>query len=133
MEFEKSDFYPSEQQLSLCLRSNGNHNEVLLKKFKLWLSHFESIDPSFKYRIRLFMLYGPLFELFELSTCYCWGEARELCYILQLPLYAHLNFRNYYTECFVHTVNLLSKWPLAFRKLLSNNCSINLSGKSSNE
>ena len=132
MEFEKSDFYPSEQQLSLCLRSNGNHNEVLLKQFKLWLAHFESIDPSFKYRIRLFMLYGPLFELFELSTCNCWGEARELCYILQLPLYAHLNFRNYYTECFVHTVNLLSKWPLAFRKLLSNNCSINLSGKSGN-
>jgi hypothetical protein len=76
------------------------------------------------------MIYGPLLELFELSTRYCWGEAREVCYMLQLPIYAQLNFRNYITECFVHTVNLLSKWPLAFRKLLSNNCSINLSGKS---
>ena len=28
MEFEKSNFYPTDQQLSLCLRSNGNHNEV---------------------------------------------------------------------------------------------------------
>ena len=44
LEFKNSSFYTSEQQLSLCLRSSGNHNEVLLKQFKLWLAHFESTD-----------------------------------------------------------------------------------------
>jgi hypothetical protein len=44
-------------------------------------------------------------------------------------MYAQLNFRNYYTETFVHVINILGKWPLAFRRLVENNCSVNMSGK----
>ena len=40
-----------------------------------------------------------------------------------------LGFKNYYSECFIHVMNFLGKWPVAFRELLSNNCSINLSGQ----
>jgi len=57
------------------------------------------------------------------------GQAREVCYILQLLTYAHLNFKNYFTETFCHVVNVLGKWPLTFRKLLQKNCAVNLSGK----
>ncbi len=77
----------------------------------------------------MFLFYGPMLELFDLSTKHCWGKARETAYILQLPVYAQLNFRNYYSESFIHVVNLLGKWPLAFRQLLANNCSINISGR----
>ncbi len=68
-------------------------------------------------------------DLFDLSTKHCWGKARETSFILQLPVYAQLNFINYYTECFIHVVNFLGKWPLAFRQLLANNCSVNISGR----
>ena len=46
----------------------------------------------------------------------------------QLPIYAQLGFRNYYTEVFRHAVNFLAKWPLATR-LLQQNCCVNLSLK----
>ena len=44
-------------------------------------------------------------------------------------MFANLGFKNYYSECFIHVMNFLGKWPAAFRELLSNNCSINLSGR----
>lgn len=78
----------------------------------------------------MFLFYGPLMELFDFATHYCCVQAREVCYILQLPMYAQLNFRNYCMEVFVHLINVLGKWPLAFRRLLENNCSVNMLGKS---
>ena len=50
-------------------------------------------------------------------------------FLQQLPTYAQLNFPNYYTECFSRAVNLLGKWPLAFRKIVGQNCSVNITGK----
>ena len=44
-------------------------------------------------------------------------------------MYAQPNFKNYYTGVFIHLLNLLGKWPLAFKQSLANNCSINVSGK----
>ena len=128
-EFKKSNLYPTEQEMMQCLRATGSHLQVLLEKFKLWLNQSSRKSVSFKHRSRMFTFYGPLLELFDLSTKHCWGKARETCFILQLPIYAQLNFKNYYTEVFIHLVNLLGKWPLAFRQLLANNCSINVSGK----
>ena len=52
-----------------------------------------------------------------------------MCYILLLPMFAQLQFKNYYTETFIHVVNILGKWPIAFRQLLGSNCSVNMSGK----
>ena len=48
---------------------------------------------------------------------------------MQLQTYAHLGFRNYYTETFMHVINIIAEWPLAFRMMLQKNSSVNLSGK----
>lgn len=70
-----------------------------------------------------------MFALFDLATKHCWGLARETCFIHQLPAYAQLNFRDYYSECFIHVINFFGKWPLAFRKMVNLNCSVNVAGK----
>ena len=128
-EFKESDLYPSEAERAKCLRTTGRHSQVLLKQFKKWIDRSSQNSVSFEYRCRMFSFYGPLLDLFDLSTKHCWGKARETSFILQLPVYAQLNFINYYTECFIHVVNFLGKWPLAFRQLLANNCSVNISGR----
>ena len=96
--------------------------------FRAFIEHASTENASFKYRGRMFLHYGPLLELFDFATHYNAGLARETCYILQLPSYAHLNFRNYYTETFIHVLNFISKWPLAFRKLVQQNSSVNIHG-----
>ena len=128
-EFKDSDLFPSEVDKRQCFRSTGSHVKLFLERFKAWLQRSRSASISFRYRSQMFLFYGPLLELFDISTNHCWGRAREASYILQLPIYAQLNFRNYYSESFIHVTNFLGKWPLAFRNLLSNNCSINLSGR----
>ena len=84
---------------------------------------------TFRYLSRMFLHYGPLLDLFDFSTHYNFGLGRETCYILQVPSFAQLGLRNYYTETFIHVVNFTQKWPLAFRHILRSNCLINLSGK----
>ena len=71
----------------------------------------------------------PRMELFDFSTHFNFGLGRETVFIVQLPTFAQLGFRNYYSEVFIHVINLIAKWPIAFRKLLEQNCSVNLSGK----
>ena len=46
-----------------------------------------------------------------------------------MDIFWNLTFRNYYTEVFRHVVNFLAKWPLATRRLLQQNCCVNLSLK----
>lgn len=128
-EFKNSSFYPDSHMLSQCYHATGNHTKILLQQFKLWICKSNEESIQFNYRSRMFLFYGPLFDLFDLATRNCWGLARETCFINQLPVYAQLNFRNYYSECFIHIVNFLGKWPLAFRKMLQLNCSVNVTGK----
>lgn len=129
IEFAKSDCYPGPRDRSASLRKSGNHNDVLYDAFIKWIEQSSERNVAFRYYSRMFLYYGPLLELFDISTSHVLGQAREVCYILQLPTYAHLNFKNYFTETFAHVVNFLGKWPLAFRKLLQKNCAVNLSGK----
>ena len=129
MEFKESEFYPDKQMISNCNRATGSHTDTLLSQFKLWLTQSKDVSSSFKYRSRMFLYYGPLFELYDLATSHCWGLARETVFLQQLPMYVQLNFPNYYTECFIHTINLLGKWPLAFRRIVGQNCSVNITGK----
>ena len=129
LEFKNSDLFPSVDDQKKCIETTGSHTKVFLERFKQWLERSSDSSASFCYRSQLFLFYGPLLELFDISTKHCWGKAREACYILQLPMYAHMGFKNYYSECFIHAMNFLGKWPVAFRQLLSNNCSINLSGQ----
>ena len=131
-EFKRSPFFPSANLLRSCFCRYGNHNEIMLSSFKKILEFHSYKSDAFKYRSRMFMHYAPLLEVlevFDFSTHFTFGMGRETCYILQLPTYAHLGFRNYFTETFIHIVDFIAKWPLAFRKMLQKNSSINLSGK----
>ena len=111
----------------LC--KNGNHNEILLSSFKKFIEFQSDHSKEFKFRSRMFTHFAPLLELFDFSTHTSFRLGRETCYIMQLPIYAHLGFRNYYTETFIHVINIIAKWPLAFRMMLPKNSSVNLSGK----
>ena len=128
-EFKRWPFFPSANLPRSCFCRYGNNNEIMLSSFKKFLEFHSDKSDAFKYRSRMLMHYAPLLELFDFSTHFTFGMGRETCYILQLPTYAHLGFRNYFTETFIHIVNFIAKWPLAFRKMLQKNSSINLSGK----
>ena len=125
MEFSESQAFPVQQEL----RGAADVSTLLLDKFKDWISESSENDVSFQHRSTAFLVYGPIQKLYDASTAYGDGFAREVVYQAQLPIYAQLGFRNYYTEVFRHVVNFLAKWPLATRRLLQQNCSVNLSGK----
>ena len=80
--FNESEMYPTEAERSQCLRATRSNSKVFLIKFKLWLDHSMRTSTAFKYRSRMFMFYGPLLKLFDLSTKHCWAKARETSYIL---------------------------------------------------
>lgn len=52
------------------------------------------------------------------------GVHREAVWMAMLPLFSQLQKRNYWTEAFVHIINIIVAWPLATRKILQNNCSV---------
>lgn len=128
-EFKASDEFPSDEDLTGALRKNGNHNTILLNSFKKWLKKCAESDNSHSYHQQLFSLFGPLLDLFLTAGKEGDGTLRETAWVLLLPIFAQLNFRNYWTEAFVHVVNFTPLWPLAFRRMVKNNMSVNLSGK----
>ena len=48
--------------------------------------------------------------------------------MLLVPVFAQLRKRNYSAEGIAYCVNFTSNWPLAIRKMVQQNCSINVSG-----
>ena len=54
----------------------------------------------------------------------------EVVWVIMLPIFAQLNFRNYWTEAFVHVVNFTALWPLVFREMVKRNLTVNLKEKS---
>lgn len=123
LEFLESSHFPPESELI------GNNSTLLiLTKFKEWISESSASDLAFEHRASTFLLYGPIQMLYDAATAYSDGFAREIVYQLLIPIYTQLGFSNYSTEVFRHVVNFLAKWPLATRRLLQNNCSVNLSG-----
>ena len=128
-EFAKSQEFPSDDDLTTCLRKNGDHNTVLLDRFKKWLQRCSECDDSHKYHQQLFSLFGPLLDMFMTAGKEGDGILRETVWVIMLPIFAQLNFCNYWTEAFVHVVNFTSLWPLAFRHMIRNNMSVNISGK----
>ena len=124
LEFSESESFPAQQEL----QGAADVSTLLLDKFKDWISESSENDVSFQHRSTTFLVYGPIQKLYDASTAYGDGYAREVVYQAQLPIYAQLGFRNFYTEVTRHVLNFLAKWPLATR-LLQQNCSVNLSGK----
>ncbi|CAB4018428.1 GA-binding subunit beta-1 isoform X2 [Paramuricea clavata] len=127
-EFRASNEFPSEDDLKTNLRRYGNHNKILLERFKLWLKWCRACDKSHKYH-QQFCVFGPLLDLFITAGKEGDGLLRETSWVLLLPIFAQLGFRNYWTEAFVHVVNFTSLWPLAFRCMVKKNSTVNLSGK----
>lgn len=74
-------------------------------------------------------MFGPLLALFIVAGKFGDGHLREVVWVIMLPIFAQIGFRNYCTEAFVHVVNFALIWPLAFRELIKTNSTINLSGK----
>ena len=112
-----------------CKMESGSHNRILLEQFKSWAQKSKKSDKVFEHNLSLLMYHGPLLHLYDHATAYGDGNARELVYQLQIPIYAQLGFRNYCQETFRAVVNLLAKWPKATRELVKQNCSVNLSGQ----
>lgn len=128
VEFRGSGSFPSLDLLKKGKRETGNHNLVLLNKFKEWIVS-SSEDASFRYYSQMFNLFGPLQYLYEDAIKFGHGLAREVAWMLMHPLFAQANKRNYNTEAMVHIVNFVAAWPLATRELLRHNCSVSLNGK----
>ncbi len=127
IEFRSSNGFPTNEELKA-----DKNGDLLLSRFKEWLQLSSEVDVAFSHRATAFLFYGPLQQLYDLATSHGDGVAREAVYQAQVPMYAQLGFRNYYTEVFRHVVNFLAKWPSATRLLLQQNCNVNLLGKKGN-
>ncbi|CAB3996363.1 Ankyrin repeat domain-containing 12 [Paramuricea clavata] len=127
-EFKKSVYFPTKSQFMESLRRTGSHNEALLTGFKKWLQDGSADDASFKYNTDLISLYAPLLELYCNVTKCCDGLGREVVWFLLLPIFCQLRKRNYWTESLVHIVNFTTKWPLAVRMMMRQNCSGSIKG-----
>ena len=102
-ESKASEEFPSEEELTAALRKHGNHNDVLLSEFKKWLRKSGESNVSHRYHQQMFTLFGPLLDMY-ISSSKGDGLLRETVWVLLLPVFAQLNFRNYWTEAFVHVV-----------------------------
>ena len=128
-EFHSSPKFPSADDLKKSLTRSGNHNEILLKRFKEWLEESASVDECHGYHQQLFTLFGPLLELFITTGKQGDGKLRAVVWVIMLPIFAQLNFRNYWIEAFVHVVNFTALWPLAFREMVKRKSTVNLNEK----
>ena len=101
----------------------------MLRKFKEWLKPTGESNSSCRYHQQMFTLFGPLLDMYITASKEGDGLLRETVWVLLLPIFAQLNFRNYWTDAFVHVVSFTSLWPLAFREMIRKNMSVNLSEK----
>ena len=127
--FKKYEKFPTKEKLDEHLASAGNHNELILQCFKDWLSTSAAKDKSFAYSMQLVDFFAPLLEALDMAVRNGLGTTREALWKLLLPIFAQLQFRNYWTEALVHVVNFTTVWPFAFREMMKRNCAISLSGK----
>ena len=127
VEFSKSASFPNQDELKSCKQATGNHNAILISKFKEWIDSCKQ-DAYFQYYSQMFTLFGPLQQMYICAIKYGDGVAREAVWMIMHPLFAQANKRNYYTEAMVHVLNLTVIWPLSTREILKQNCSISLNG-----
>ena len=128
VEFEKSTSFPDQFKITNCKRATGYHNDVLLSRFKEWITASKK-DAYFEYYSQMFTLFGPLQELYLSAIKYGNGIAREAVWMLLYPLFAQSNKRNYAIEALVLILNCTVIWPLSTRELLRKNCSVSLNGR----
>ena len=76
----------------------------------------------------MFALFGPLLDTYIPANKEGSGLLRGTVWVLLLPIFAQLNFRNSWTEAFVHVVNFLLV-PTDFQRNDQKNMSVNQIGK----
>ena len=126
-EFKASAHFPSDVDLDAHHEVNGNHQDLLLSSCKEWINVQSSRLP-FRYHSQLITLFGPLRYLYLSSVKFADGVGREAVWMVMLPLFAQLQKHDYWTEAFVHVINIIAAWSLATRKILQNNCSVGVKG-----
>ncbi|CAH1242906.1 BARD1 [Branchiostoma lanceolatum] len=125
LEFEASDHFPSEEELS---NSGPDKGPVLLSRFKDWLASC-SDDIAFQYRIQSVSLFGPLLRLYYSSIKNGDGNAREAVWMMLLPIFSQSKKKNYWIEALSHVVNMTAAWPIAIRRMVQQNCSVSVDGR----
>lgn len=126
--FKESELFPTQESLVSHEKACGNHHDLLLNSFKEWIE-CKSVNVQFRYHSQLFTLFGPQRDLYLSCIKFGNGVAREAMWMMMLPLFAQAQKRNYWTEAFIHVVNLIGAWPIATRKVLQNNCSVSVKGR----
>ncbi len=127
--FEESTFFPSADELGNCLKRDDSHNEILLKKFEVWLSYNCENDEQFKYHSQITNDLMPITRWYKESIRNGNGVALEGVWMLCPALFTAVGETNYRDESFTQVVNSVAKWPLAYRKLYQQNRTINLDVK----
>jgi nitrate/nitrite transporter NarK len=79
--------------------------------------------------MKMIDIFAPLLEGMNDVIRNGLGTTREAIWKILLPIFAQLQFRNYWTEALVHVVNFTAVWIIAFREMMKRNCSISLSVK----
>jgi hypothetical protein len=69
-EFKASKEFPSQQELTAALRKYGNHNAVLLSKFRKWLKVCGDCDDSHQYHQQMFSTFGPLLDMYITASTF---------------------------------------------------------------
>ncbi|XP_078591192.1 uncharacterized protein LOC144870649 [Branchiostoma floridae x Branchiostoma japonicum] len=126
LEFEDSDHFPSEEELS---NSGPDKGPLLLSRFKDWLASCSEDDVAFQYRIQSVSLFGPLLRLYYSSIKNGDGNAREAVWMMLLPIFSQSKKKNYWIEALSHVVNMTAAWPIAIRRMVQQNCSVSVDGR----
>ena len=104
LEFSEGESFLVQQEL----RGAVDVSMLLFDKFKDWISESSENDVPFKHQSTTFLVFGPIQKLYDASTAYGDGFAREVVYQALLPIYAQLGFRNFYKEVIRHILNFLA-------------------------
>jgi hypothetical protein len=128
-EFQTSEFFPSKEELTECSKRTRCHNEVLLNKFKEWKELLKSKDQQFAYQIQVTDELMPITRWYKESIRNGNGISMEAVWMLCPKIYAQVGKTNYRDESFTQNVNVLSKWPVAYRRMYQQNRTVNVNGR----
>ena len=124
LEFKASLFFPKLKEIDEV----SDLSNLLLKRFKDFLYTNSQDDAAFSYRAEVITFWAPLQEWFYDCIASRNGIQREAVWMLLVPVFAQMHKRNYFAEGITYCVNYTSNWALAIRKMVQQNCSINVSG-----
>ena len=77
VQFRESTLFPTNSELAQCMKSNGSHSDIMLKRFKQWLQKGCNEDVVFKHHSSTFCFYGPLMKLYDDCTRYGDGKVEK--------------------------------------------------------